>query len=80
MWVAGEYTHLSCDRRLRYAALGLFMHPCEEEMICKSTHDKVPYFNAAVYLENKTQIGKVDEIFGPVNNVVRATLVSLFIF
>lgn len=26
--------------------------------------DKVPYFNAPVYFENKEQIGKVDEIFG----------------
>ncbi len=37
----------------------------------KSTNEKVPYFNAPVYLQNKTQIGKVDEIFGPINEVVR---------
>jgi len=30
---------------------------------------KVPYFNAPIYLENKTQIGKVDEILGPINEV-----------
>ncbi|KAG6484717.1 hypothetical protein ZIOFF_053240 [Zingiber officinale] len=29
--------------------------------------EKMPYFNAPIYLENKTQIGKVDEIFGPIN-------------
>ena len=40
-------------------------------MVCKSTNEKVPYFNAPVYLENKTQIGKVDEIFGQISNVVR---------
>ncbi|KAJ9107369.1 hypothetical protein QFC21_000819 [Naganishia friedmannii] len=30
---------------------------------------KVPYFNAPIYLQNKTQIGKVDEILGPINEV-----------
>ncbi|XP_058523328.1 H/ACA ribonucleoprotein complex subunit 1 [Ochotona princeps] len=46
--------------------LGEFMHPCEDDIVCKCTTDenKVPYFNAPVYLENKEQIGKVDEIFG----------------
>lgn len=43
------------------------MHAAEGEMICKSTNEKVPYFNAAIYLQNKTAIGKVDEIFGPTN-------------
>jgi rRNA processing protein Gar1 len=33
---------------------------------------QIPYFNAPIYLENKTQIGKVEEILGSVNNVVRA--------
>ncbi|KAG8896825.1 H/ACA snoRNP pseudouridylase subunit [Tulasnella sp. 417] len=31
--------------------------------------EKVPYFNAPIYLENKNQIGKVDEVLGPVNEV-----------
>ncbi|XP_057562237.1 H/ACA ribonucleoprotein complex subunit 1 isoform X2 [Hippopotamus amphibius kiboko] len=46
--------------------LGEFLHPCEDDIVCKCTTDenKVPYFNAPVYLENKEQIGKVDEIFG----------------
>ncbi|KAL8206915.1 UNVERIFIED_CONTAM: H/ACA snoRNP pseudouridylase subunit, partial [Gekko kuhli] len=46
--------------------LGEFMHPCEDDIVCKCTtqENKVPYFNAPVYLENKEQIGKVDEIFG----------------
>jgi H/ACA ribonucleoprotein complex subunit 1 len=46
------------------------MHPCEGDMVCKSTNTKIPYFNAPVYLENKSQIGKVDEILGPMNEVV----------
>ncbi len=36
-------------------------------MVCKSTNAMVPYFNAFIYLENKTKIGKLDEIFGPSN-------------
>lgn len=46
------------------------MHACEGDMICKGTHEKVPYFNAPIYLENKTQIGRVDEILGPINQMV----------
>ncbi|KAJ2790145.1 H/ACA snoRNP pseudouridylase subunit [Coemansia helicoidea] len=45
------------------------MHACEGEMVCRSTNEKVPYFNAPIFLENKTQIGKVDEILGPINDV-----------
>ncbi|KAB0360929.1 hypothetical protein FD754_005085, partial [Muntiacus muntjak] len=47
-------------------ALTKFLHPCEDDIVCKCTTDenKVPYFNAPVYLENKEQIGKVGEIFG----------------
>ena len=50
--------------------LGFFLHACEDELICKSTNDKVPYFNGFVYLENKTKIGKVDEIFGPTTDIM----------
>ena len=50
-------------------AMGSFVHPCEGEMVCKSINTKIPYFNAPIYLENKTQIGKVDEILGPLNEV-----------
>ncbi|CAN1150747.1 Putative H/ACA ribonucleoprotein complex subunit 1-like protein 1, partial [Linum perenne] len=28
---------------------------------------KIPYLNAPIFLKNMTQIGKVDEIFGPIN-------------
>lgn len=50
----------------RVVLLGEFMHPCEDDIVCKCTteENKVPYFNAPVYLENKEQVGKVDEIFG----------------
>ena len=50
--------------------VGAFLHPVESEMLCSlSLPTKVPYFNAPIYLENKTQIGKVDEILGPINEV-----------
>merc|ERR1719291_987326 len=29
---------------------------------------RIPHFNARIFLENKEQIGKVDEIFGPINH------------
>jgi len=41
-----------------------FMHSAQEDLVCKVTHKDVPYFNAPMFLENKTQIGKIDEIFG----------------
>jgi rRNA processing protein Gar1 len=44
--------------------LGYFTHPCQDDLVCKCTLEDVPYFNAPIYLENKQQIGKVDEIFG----------------
>ena len=33
-------------------------------------YEKVPQFNAPIFLENKEQIGKVDEIFGPIKDFV----------
>ena len=53
-----------------FAELGTNMHPCENDLVCKGTNSKIPYFNAPVYLESKAQIGKVDEIFGPMNEFV----------
>ncbi|WVW86078.1 H/ACA ribonucleoprotein complex subunit 1 [Kwoniella bestiolae CBS 10118] len=50
--------------------IGSFLHPVESEMLCSLvTPTKIPYFNAPIYLQNKTQIGKVDEILGPINQV-----------
>ena len=46
------------------------MHAVEDEMLCQSLMpDKVPHFNAPIYLQNKSVIGKVDEILGPINEV-----------
>lgn len=49
--------------------MGEFLHACEGDVVCRSTNAKIPYFNAPIYLENKTQVGKVDEILGPMNEV-----------
>ncbi|KNE58031.1 H/ACA ribonucleoprotein complex subunit 1 [Allomyces macrogynus ATCC 38327] len=49
--------------------MGTFLHACEGDMVCKSTNAKIPYFNAPIFQQNKTQIGKVDEILGPMNEV-----------
>ena len=48
---------------------GVFEHPCEGEAVCKLTNTMIPYFNAPIFLENKTQVGKVEEVFGPINSV-----------
>ncbi len=58
------------DYSLLVAEIGSFLHPVESEMLCNLTlPTKIPYFNAPIYLSNKTQIGKVDEILGPINEV-----------
>nr|XP_043611703.1 H/ACA ribonucleoprotein complex subunit 1-like protein 2 [Erigeron canadensis] len=44
-----------------------FVHAAEGDAVTKLTNEKIPYFNAPIYLQNKTMIGKVDEIFGPIN-------------
>jgi len=49
---------------------GNVLHECESELVCKwSVENKVPYFNAGVYLENKRKIGKIDEILGKISEV-----------
>ncbi|KAK1826861.1 Gar1/Naf1 RNA binding region-domain-containing protein [Podospora conica] len=49
--------------------MGKFIHACEGEMVCESINPKIPQFNAPIYLENKTSVGKVDEVLGPLNQV-----------
>lgn len=44
--------------------LGYFDYACQDDLVCKVTIQDVPYFNAPIFLENKEQIGKIDEIFG----------------
>ncbi|KAK2601664.1 H/ACA snoRNP pseudouridylase subunit [Conoideocrella luteorostrata] len=49
--------------------MGTVQHAVEGEMFCRSSNVKIPYFNAPIFLENKTPIGKVDEVLGPINEV-----------
>ena len=50
---------------------GQVSHDCESELVCKVTiPEKVPYFNAGIYLQNKKKIGKIDEIFGKIAEVM----------
>ncbi|KAI1338089.1 Gar1/Naf1 RNA binding region-domain-containing protein [Xylariaceae sp. FL0016] len=49
--------------------MGTYLHACEGEMVCSSTNAKIPQFNAAMFLENKTSVGKIDEVLGPLNQV-----------
>lgn len=44
--------------------LGYFDYTCQDDLVCKVTIQDVPFFNAPIFLENKEQIGKIDEIFG----------------
>jgi hypothetical protein len=70
---------IRCFADFVYAEVSTFVHACEGDAVTKLTNEKVPYFNAPIYLQNKTQIGKVDEIFGPINESVSASalLISL---
>ncbi|KAK6069190.1 h aca ribonucleoprotein complex subunit 1 [Seiridium cupressi] len=49
--------------------IGSFMHATEGEMVCESTNPKIPHFGAHIFLENKTQVGRIEEVLGPINNV-----------
>ena len=75
IWLLGLYRgeggplfFTSC---VHFPEVGFMMHTCEDDLVCKAVmEEKVPYFNAPIYLENKQQIGKVDEIFGPIRDYV----------
>lgn len=44
--------------------LGYYDYTCQDDLVCKVTIQDVPFFNAPIFLENKEQVGKIDEIFG----------------
>ena len=48
--------------------LGTFIHPAGDLLVLKLEYKDIPYPNAPV-LFNKKQIGKIDEVFGPVDDV-----------
>lgn len=47
---------------------GSYSYSCQDDLVVKAELENVPYFNAPIYLENKEQIGKVDEIFGNIKD------------
>lgn len=54
---------------LIYLEVGQFLHSAESEMVCRLTNVMIPFFNAGIYLENKAKVGRVEEVFGPINKV-----------
>lgn len=52
----------------RVIPLGFFTHTSQDDLVVKSELTDVPFFNAPIYLENREQIGKIDEIFGTIKN------------
>lgn len=52
----------------RVIEFGNYTHPCQNQLIIKSSLDDVPFFNAPIYTEDKHKIGKVDEIFGSIKD------------
>eukprot|EP01054_Gregarina_sp_Poly1_P005266 Gregarina_sp_Poly_1__5265@NODE_278_length_10191_cov_434_260174_g242_i0_p6_GENE_NODE_278_length_10191_cov_434_260174_g242_i0NODE_278_length_10191_cov_434_260174_g242_i0_p6_ORF_typecomplete_len155_score13_07Gar1/PF04410_14/6_7e15_NODE_278_length_10191_cov_434_260174_g242_i055135977 len=58
--------------------VGYSLHTCEGELVGAVTKlaDQVPYFNGRVFLENKAEIGKVDEILGPLNQMVSSQILG----
>ena len=57
--------------------LANFVLECEGQMVCTvAIDDKVPYFNAPVFLENKTQIGKIEEVLGKVSETMCTVAMS----
>ena len=61
--------------------VGTVMHPCQEYVVVKHTLEgRVPIFNRPIYLENKTKVGVIDDVFGPINEFVRIFLFLKYLF
>ncbi|ROT42713.1 Gar1-domain-containing protein [Sodiomyces alkalinus F11] len=65
----GGYQQRDMGPPAQILEMGKFLHACEGEMVCESINPKIPQFNAQMFLENKTSIGKIDEVLGPINQV-----------
>lgn len=52
--------------------IGVYSHPCKEQIVCKTIQkQQVPKFNRRIFLQNKNEVGTVDEIMGPVDSYVK---------
>ena len=53
--------------------VGEVMHSSEDnQLLCKATASRVPWYSKMAYLENKAEVGTVDEVLGPVSDFVSA--------
>jgi rRNA processing protein Gar1 len=50
--------------------LGIFTHSCEDMLVCKATCENAPLIKRQVFFQNKSKIGIVDDVFGPINAYV----------
>ena len=53
------------------------MHQSENDMVCRMTSKRIPKFNTKVYFQNISEIGKIDDVFGPINEVVRIAVLRI---
>ena len=53
--------------------VGKFLHACKDEMVYKCTlSQQVPYFNTPLYTKDINKLGMLDEVFGPINDIMFA--------
>ncbi|PBP16838.1 Gar1-domain-containing protein [Diplocarpon rosae] len=43
--------------------MGSYLHACEGEIVCESINTKIPYFNAPIFLQNKTILGPINSVY-----------------
>lgn len=60
----GNFRHQDAGPPESVIPLGHYGWTVQDDLVCKVDIEDVPYFNAPIFLENKEQIGKIDEIFG----------------
>lgn len=50
--------------------LGEFTNSVEGMALFKGTHEKIPILKRRVFMEDKNQIGQIDDVFGQISNWV----------
>ena len=64
----GRFNRMDTGPPDRVIPLGFLTHTSQDDLVIKSEIEDVPFFNAPIYLSNREQIGKIDEIFGTIRN------------
>ncbi|MES1919572.1 H/ACA snoRNP pseudouridylase subunit [Bonamia ostreae] len=72
----GRNNRRNFDENAPKIQLGTVVHDCEGSLVCKLTNEKVPYFNAPVYMDKKSLVGKVDDVFGTTKNCLFSVTLS----